>query len=351
MKKSSMFVLLVMLAVVILSACSTQTAETTELAEGVTEEATINDADLVFASVVKSIGDTWFKRYELGVKQFGEDYGITSFMEGPSTPDSAAQVSVIEDLIAQDVDVLINVPYGVPENEAAQKKAMEAGIIVIGHEAESAAEGTLDYDLEAFDNCAYGEEVMKELAERMGGEGQYAQFVGSLTNATHNIWTECAKAYQEENYPNMELVGKYESKENAENGYNMMKDLLKTYPEIKGIESSDSVEIQGIGRAIEEAGLQDSITVVGTCIVSDVGALIQSGAIDLSMTWDPADTAYAASVVGYKLLHGEAITEGMDLGVPGFESIHLGTGQNGAPVIYGSAWIKITVDTMDQYNF
>jgi hypothetical protein len=23
-----------------------------------------------------------------------------------------------------------------------------------------------------------------------------AQLVGSLTNATHNIWTECAKAYQ-----------------------------------------------------------------------------------------------------------------------------------------------------------
>lgn len=354
MKKSSILVLLVMLTVTILAACSPKAAETTTEVEepaGGEETTEINDADLVFASVVKSIGDTWFKRYEQGVVKFGEDYGVTSFMEGPSTPDSAAQVAVIEDLIAQDVDVLINVPYGVPENEAAQKKAMDAGIIVIGHEAESATEGTLNYDLEAFDNCAYGEEVMKELATRMGEEGQYAQFVGSLTNATHNIWTECAKAYQEEHYPNMEFVGKYESKENAENGYNMMKDILKTYPDIKGIESSDSVEIQGIGRAIEEAGLQDSVAVVGTCIVSDVGALIQSGAIDLSMTWDPADTAYAASVVGYKILHGEEITEGMDLGVAGFESIHLATGQNGVPVIYGNAWIKITVDTMDQYNF
>jgi ABC-type sugar transport system substrate-binding protein len=32
--------------------------------------------------------------------------------------------------------VIINVPYGVPENEPAQKKAMDAGIIVMGHEAE-----------------------------------------------------------------------------------------------------------------------------------------------------------------------------------------------------------------------
>ena len=191
-----------------------------------------------------------------------------------------------------------------PENEVAQKKAMDAGIVVIGHEAETANGDTLNYDLEGFEVCAAGEEEMRDLAAAMGEEGQYAQFVGSLTNATHNIWTDCGKAYQEANYPNMEWIGKYESKESAENGYNIMKDLLRTNPEIKGIQSTDSVEIQGIGRAVDEAGLQDQIMVIGSCIVGDVGDLLQSGAVDMCMIWDPKDSAYAALVVGQKVLNG-----------------------------------------------
>ena len=77
-------------------------------------EAPAAEEEVVYASVVKSIGDTWFVRYEEGVLQFGEDFGVVSFMEGPSQPDSAAQVAIIDDLIAQGVDVIVNVPYGVP---------------------------------------------------------------------------------------------------------------------------------------------------------------------------------------------------------------------------------------------
>jgi simple sugar transport system substrate-binding protein len=340
MKKFRMLIFVLMLGAVVFAACAPQAAEAP--AEG---------KDLVFASVVKSIGDTWFVRFEEGVLQFGEDFGVTSFMEGPSQPDSAAQVAIIDDLIAQGVDVIVNIPYGVVENEAAQKKAMDAGIIVIGHEAETANADTLHYDLEGFEVCAAGEEEMRDLAEAMGEEGQYAQFVGSLTNASHNIWTDCGKAYQEANFPNMEWVGKFESKESAENGYNMMKDLLKTYPEIKGIQSTDSVEIQGIGRAIEEAGLQDQIMAIGTCIVGDVGDLLQSGAVDMCMIWDPKDAAYASLVVGMKILNGEEITAGMDLGVPGYENVSIRDGENGAKVIVGNAWAKITKDNMDEMNF
>jgi simple sugar transport system substrate-binding protein len=205
--------------------------------------------------------------------------------------------------------------------------------------------------VEAFDNCAYGEEMMQELASRMGEEGQYVQFVGSLTNATHNEWTDCAKAYQEENYPNMEFVGKFESKEDQEVAYNIFKDLLDTYPDLKGMQGSAAGDVVSAGRAIEEAGLNDEIAVVGTSITSYAGELLQTGAVDLAMAWDPADAGYACNAVLLKLVQGEEIVEGMDLGVPGFESITIKEGPNGAPVIYGSAWIKINAENMGDYDF
>jgi len=360
MKKTSLFVISMLLLVALLGACAPAAVEEPAMEEvpaeaaeepAVEEEPAAAEEELVFASVVKSIGDTWFVRYEEGVIKFGEDFGVTSFMEGPSDVDSAAQVAVIEDLIAQGVKVIVNVPYGVPENEAVQKKAMEAGIVVIGHEAETASGDSLHYDLEGYEVCNAGEEEIRDLAAAMGEEGQYAQFVGSLTNASHNIQTDCGKAYQEANFPKMEWVGKYESKESAENGYNMMKDILKTYPTIKGIQSTDSIEVQGIGRAVDEAGLQDQIMVIGTCIVGDVGDLLQTGAVDYCMIWDPADAAYAALVVGQKVMNGEEITAGMDLGVKGYENVTVRDGANGAKVIVGNAYAKINKENMDQMNF
>ncbi len=363
MKKTSLIVISMLLIAVLIGSCTPAPVEApaeekpaeAAPAEAAEEPEAEKPAEAeekpVFASVVKSIGDTWFVRFEEGALKFGEDFGVTSFMEGPSDVDAAAQVAVIEDLIAQGVKVLVNVPYGVPEHEAVQKKAMEAGIVVIGHEAETASGDSLDYDLEAYEVCGAGEEEMRDLAAAMGEEGQYAQFVGSLTNASHNIQTDCGKAYQEANYPNMEWVGKQESKESAENGYSMMKDLLKTYPNIKGVQSTDSIEVQGIGRAIDEAGLQDQIFLVGTCIVGDVGDLLQTGAVDYCMLWDPADAAYASLVVGQKVLNGEEIASGMDLGVKGYENVTLRDGANGAKVIVGSAWAKINKDNMDEMNF
>lgn len=341
MKKHLLTIFVIVLLTSMIAACTQPAAEETEEAA----------ATYTFGTVVKSIAFNWFLRLEEGVIDFGEDTGHTAFMEGPSQADSAAQVQIIESLIAQGVDGICNVPYGVPENEPAQKKAMDAGIFVVTHEAATASEGTVNFDVEAFDNCAYGEEIMQELATRMGEEGQYVQFVGSLTNATHNEWTDCALAYQEENYPNMEFVGKFESKEDQEVAYNVFKDLLDTYPDLKGMQGSAAGDVVAAGRAIEEAGLNDQIAVVGTSITSYAGELLQTGAIDLAMAWDPAAAGYACNVVLLKLVEGEEIVDGMDLGVPGFESIVIKTGVNGAPVIYGSAWIKINADNMGDYDF
>lgn len=355
--KKSLFIICLLMVMALLASCAQpapveEAAPAEEEAAPAEEEAAPAEGEeLVFGTVVKSIAFNWFLRLEEGVKQFGEDNGVTAFMEGPSQVDSAAQVAIIEDLIAQGVNAICNVPYGVPENEPAQKKAMDAGIVVVGHEAATANAGTLNYDVEAFDNCAYGEEMMKEVATRMGDEGQYIQFVGSLTNASHNEWQDCAKAYADENYPNLEFIAKYESKEDQEVAYNTMKDVLKTYPDVKGVLGSAAGDVVGAGRAIEEAGLQDAIAVVGTSITSYAGELLKTGAVDLAMAWDPATAGYACNMVALKVINGEEITDGMDLGVPGYEKIILMDGVNGVPVIYGAAWIKIDANNMADYDF
>src|SRR5947209_7889128 len=106
------------------------------------------------ATVVKVDGIAWFDRMREGVRQFGSDTGHDTWMVGPSQADAAAQVQIVESLIAQGVEAICIVPFSVEAVEPVLKKAQDRGIVVISHEASNLQ--NTDYDIEAFDNHAYG---------------------------------------------------------------------------------------------------------------------------------------------------------------------------------------------------
>jgi simple sugar transport system substrate-binding protein len=352
-KNKWFFVALVL--VLALSACAAPAAApaapAAEEAAPAAEEAVVevDPADLTFAVCVKSIGANWFSRLEAGLIEFAEETGATTFLCGPSKGDPAQQIGIIDEIIAQGVDGLGNVPMGVEEHEPVHKKALDAGIPVVLHEAPLATNAT--YDVEAFDNCAYGEEMMRELATRMGETGTYVSFVGSLTNDTHMVWQECAYQYQLANYPNLTRLGLYDSKEDIEVSYQIFKDLLKTNPEITGMTGSSAGDVVAIGRAVQEAGLTDTIHVVGTSIASYAGDLIATGDIDLAMAWDPKLAGKAMCEVLLRVIRGETIETGDDLGIPGYENVTVAPNANGLQIITGSAWIKMDAVTMADYPF
>ena len=127
------------------------------------------DEKPLYITVVKSTGFNWFKRMEAGVKEFGKNNNINAVQVGPSKADSAMQLQSLEDAIAQKPKAIAVVPLEVAALEPALAKAKERGIIVITHEAAD-AKNTV-YDVEAFDNAAYGRHLMDELAKRMNSEG------------------------------------------------------------------------------------------------------------------------------------------------------------------------------------
>jgi simple sugar transport system substrate-binding protein len=306
--------------------------------------AAANDEPL-FITVVKSTGFNWFKRMEVGVKAFGEEYSVRAVQTGPSKADSAMQLQSLEDAIAQKPAALAVVPLEAAVLEPALKKAREAGIVVVTHEA--ADMENADYDIEAFDNADYGRHLMDEMAKRMGEKGQYAVFVGSLSQTTHNAWVDAAIEWQKKTYPDMELVGtKNESHDDVAVAYQITKDLLKTYPNLKGIQGSDALDVVGAGQAAEEAGLGGKIAIVGTSIPSYARDLVMAGTVGLITCWDPALAGEAMNKVAMLVKDGTPITDGMDLGIPGYEKITLK-----GKTIYGSAWLDMDIDNIDEYDF
>jgi simple sugar transport system substrate-binding protein len=300
----------------------------------------------VIGTVVKLSGVQWFNRMEEGVKKFGKDTGFETFQQGPTKADAALQVQIIEDLIAQHVDAICVVPVSPEALEPVLKKAMAQGIVVISHEASNIK--NVNYDVEAFDNAAYGAHLMDGLAKCMGCKGEYAILVGSLTAKTHNEWADAAIARQKKMYPNMkQATNRIECNEDQTVAYQKTKELLKKFPNLKGIQGSAATDPAGAGLAVEEMGLQKKVSVVGTSLVSVSRKYLQSGATDIISFWDPADAGYAMNKLAVMVLEGKKVKTGSKLGIPGYNSVKLVRGK----VVYGQAWVDVTKNNMNKYNF
>lgn len=309
-----------------------------------------DSSEWTIAVVTKDNTANWFKRMEVGVNEFGEETGINVIQKGPANADAASQVQVIDDMINQGVDALCVVPIDPGAIEASLKNAMDKGIVVVTHEASNQV-NTL-YDTEAFTAEDFGAAIMDALASDMGEEGKYAEMVVYTTSATHMEYANAEKARQEEAYPNMELINDgavptCESEESIDTAYERAKEVLKANPDLKGFTGVASTDCPGIAKAVEELGLDVKVVGVGT--PNEFKPYVESGTISTIKLWDPKDSGYIMCKVASMILGGEAIEEGADLGLDGYNKITIKEGDN--KCIIGQADLTITKDNIDDYDF
>ena len=301
--------------------------------------------------VPKDASNPWFVRMEVGVDEYAAAHPEnTIYQRGTPEIDATLQAQLVQDLIAQDVDAICVVPVDPESLEPVLEQARAAGIVVIAHEGASLV--NVDYDIEAFNNAAYGAFIMENLAQAMGGEGVYTTMVAHVTNASHNEWADGGVAYATENYPNMTLLEeepRVESEDNGDVAYNVAKELFNKYPDLKGIMGTSSFDAPGVARAIEELGLTGKVFTSGTGMPADNAELLKSGAVQSLTLWDPALAGQAMISLAEKLLAGEEITTPLDLGVEGYTALEFREGSE--TVLEGEGWMVITAENVDSLGF
>ncbi len=337
MKKTTLFVVLAMLTIGL------------AFASGGQEEASA-DEPYEIVMVVKLEGVAWFDNMRLGVEAFGEDHDdVIAWQTGADTADPAAQVRIIEDLIAQEVDAILIVPNDPESLVPVIERARSRGIVVVTHEASNIQNA--DYDVEAFDNLQYGAHMASVMADWLGGEGVWQPFVGHLTSTTHNEWVDGEEAFLAENYPGIVLANeRQEENENQQVAYERSLEILRSNPDVRAIMGSAMSTVPGAAQAIEELGLIGQVAAFGTCLPSVAGDYIENGSVESIHFWVPADAGYVSAAVAYRALKGMDISEGIDLGRPGYENIIIKENANGVPIIYGQAWADVNIDNLDEWR-
>lgn len=304
--------------------------------------------DMTMVNVVKVKGISWFDRMAVGDANFAKRTGVDTRQEGGDDTSPEKQIQIIQDLIPQQPTAITVVPNSPESLQTVLGQARAQGITVVSHEATGIQ--NVDIDIEAFDNAAYGEQIMQNLAQCMGEQGKYVQFVGGLTAKTHMQWVGAAHDMQVAKFPGMTRVeDPIESTDNEQAAYEKAKEILAKYPDLKGFQGSAGNDVPGIARAIQEAGLQNRVCVMGTSIPSAASKYLADGSIDKIFFWDPALAGEAQLQIAMMLAQGKTIENGTNLNIPGYESL---TKLDGYDNVYvGDAALEADAKTMSQYDF
>ena len=305
-----------------------------------------DDGELEIVVIVK-LEHPWFDDMKIGIEEAAEELGVNAYMLAPAEADAAQQVALIETSIGKGVDAICVVPNDPAAIEPVLKKAQDAGIITLTHEAASAQ--NVSYDIEAFDNATMGRRFVDNIVKYGSDEASYAFFVGNMTAETHMERYNAAIAYQKEKYPKMTLLTDppLVSQENTQVVYEKTLELIKTYgDDLDAIISCSAASPVGIGNAIQEKGLEGKLFCVGSSVPSMVKPYVEDGTCAAISLWRPADAGFVQVWVAKELLEGRDIKDGQE--IPKFGKISI----NGKVIVGGESgckdWAK---ENMDEFFF
>ncbi len=263
-------------------------------------------------TVAKIVGVPYFTLLGEGLVAGGKQVGIDSTMVGPAHVDPAQQVRLVEDTIAKKVDVLGLIPLDVEVLAPVIQRARDAGIIVITQEGPKMAGRT--WDVEMVDSTAFGEAMMKSLAQQMGQKGQYICIVGTLTTPLHNLWCDAAIAYQKKNFPDMSLATtRFPGSDEIDTTEQVVRNALQAYPDLRGVIGFGSNGPIGAGNVVRQRHLQKRLSVTGFGLPSQAGPLIEAGALKEVFFWNPKEVGLAMTAVASLVLKKAEFKTGMTI--------------------------------------
>jgi rhamnose transport system substrate-binding protein len=260
------------------------------------------------AIVVKALGIGFFEAAARGAEEAAAELGdVEIIYTGPTSTTAEGQIEVINALIAQGVDA-IAISANDPDAVApALRRAMDRGITVISWDSGVAPEGR-QMHLNPSSSALIGNTIIKLAADHMPDGGDVAILSATSTSTNQNIWIEEAMKVLP-NYPGINLVATVYGDDLADKSYREAQGLMQTYPDLRAIIAPTTVGILAASQAVADAGKIGEVNVTGLGLPSEMAGAVESGATISFAIWNPIDLGYAATMISYNLLKGNATAE------------------------------------------
>lgn len=317
-----------------------KTLKSTVIAASILMSGIVQADPMRIGLVVKALGIGFFEAAHEGALEAAKELGdVEIIYTGPVTTTAEGQIEVINSLISQRVDAIAISANDTDALVPILKKAQQRGIKVMSFDS-GVAEAGRAVHLNPSSNALIGK-INLDLAvvavKATGSEGgDIAILSATPTSTNQNIWIEEMKKILPK-YPELNLVATVYGDDLADKSYRETQGLIKSYPNLKVIVAPTSVGIVAAAQAVSDMGKTGEVFVTGLGLPSELAGHVDSGAVKSFAIWNPIDLGYAATMISYNLVKGNATDKEVGMGRMGTAKLAKdGSAAMAEPFIYDS---------------
>lgn len=247
-----------------------------------------------------------------GAEDAANDRGVEFSSVGPPQDgDAAGQATVIENFISQGVDALVIAPVDSSALIPSVEKANEAGIPVI--DVDSFIDGGEITSFVATDNLKAAAMQADAVGEAIGGTGTVILINGGQGFQTGRDRRDGFIDTMTANYPDVKVV-EVQTEWDAQEAQAGLEDALSANPDVAAVAHAwDGATVTSVP-VLEDAGLLDSVYVIGFDGAPDAIALLQQGKVDSIVAQQLYKMGYTAVDTAVDAACGETVEERIDTG-------------------------------------
>jgi ribose transport system substrate-binding protein len=193
---------------------------------------------------------------EKQAKELKKSDGIEYVMTNAADPNK--QANDVDDLIAQDVDVIVMLPIESAALSPVGQKIKDAGIplVIVDRELENDAATVVVKG----DNEGIGVNAGKYFVEKLNGKGKVVEITGPPSSVTEQRGAGFKEAMENSD---IEIIASQSGDFSTEKSLEVMQNILQAHPEIDAVFTQDDGMALGVLQAIKEAGRKDIQFVTG----------------------------------------------------------------------------------------
>lgn len=312
MKNLLKSIIMIILLLAVLAGCSSNSGG----------QSKSKDGKITVVVMPKLVGIPYFTQTGEGAVKAGRDLGIDVIYNGPTTADAAEQIKMLEDYITVGVDAICIAPNDPAAMDPVLTKIRNAGILILDWDTPANA-SLVDASIRQISDKEYAEHMVDKMVEYMGTDsGEWAILTGGLSAENLNTWIRFGKEHAQVKYPNLRLVADpFPTDEKQDVALSTTKDIMRAYPNVKGLFCVSTPTPIGAGLAIRELGIQNQVSVVGSAVKEDVQDLLTDGAVDCGTLWNTQDLGFLTVAVAKYLVEGGKLSNGVN--IPGWGVINM----------------------------
>lgn len=288
--------IIMVLSLMVLAACSMDSGLTDDK-----KEKKDSMKDVKVGVSISTLNNPFFVSLKDGIEKKAKEKGMKVTVVD-AQDDTAKQISGIEDLILQKVDVLLVNPTDSAAISSAVKDANDAGIPVITIDR-SSDEGDIETFI-ASDNVAGGEMAAEYLVKEFGKKAKVVELEGvSGASATR----ERGKGFHNIADKQLEVLTSQTAEFDRTKGLNVMENILQGNKDIQAVFAHNDEMALGAIEAIKAAG--KDIIVVGFDGNDDALKAVENGELKATIAQQPALIGEEAVNASEKILKGDKVDD------------------------------------------